>query len=67
LKNFPVQKTRLRFVRFPEHTHPAADPLIFREKLFKQTEPLLWSPVERVELNPDKPNIKDIEPVRKIA
>ena len=26
---------------FPEHTHPAADPLIFREKLFNQTEPLL--------------------------
>lgn len=29
---------------FPEHTHPAVDPLIFREKLFKQTEPLLTLP-----------------------
>ena len=30
-------------MRFPERIHPAADPLIFREKLFKQTEPLLTS------------------------
>ena len=37
----PVQKNRLRFVRFPEHTHPAVDQLIIREILFKPTEPLL--------------------------
>ncbi len=30
-------------MRFPERIHPAADPLIFREKLCKQTEPLLIS------------------------
>jgi len=33
-------------VCFPEHTHPAVDPLIFREILFKPTEPLL----NRIEL-----------------
>jgi len=35
-------------VCFPEHTHPAADPLIFREKLFNQTEPLLKAEIEKV-------------------
>jgi hypothetical protein len=39
------RENRLRLQCFPEHIHPAMAPLIFREKLFKQTEPLLLSPI----------------------
>lgn len=35
------RENRLRLQCFPEHFHPATAPLIFPEKLFKQTEPLL--------------------------
>ncbi|HQC87118.1 MAG TPA: IS3 family transposase [Rhodoferax sp.] len=63
----------------PTQRHAGQDKALLKERvavyeLARQTNPLRWSkqtrdwsPVQRVELNPDKPNLKDIEPIRKVA
>ena len=63
----------------PSQRHAGQDKPLLKDRvtvyeLARQANPLrwskqtrAWSPVERVELNPDKPEIKEIEPIRKVA
>ena len=63
----------------PSQRHAGQDKPLLKDRvtvyeLARQANPLRWSKqtrdwslVQRVELNPDKPNIKDIESIRKVA
>ena len=63
----------------PSQRHAGHDKELLKDRvtvyeLARQANPLRWSkqtrdwrPVECVELNPDKPTVKDIEPIRKVA